>query len=150
MCVCESPRSNPKRAPPPNKISWRNAPGSPDPQPNTQNNTITTQGGDQPSALEGHPGPHSGEGRARSPVLAFFGEITYSGFLEKVWLQTQQKGKTKATKKRHRNTLAASHPERAPHGMLCSNSRYCITGKYFKKVCNAMNFYMAGEINLKL
>ena len=43
----------------------------------------------------GTPGPHSGERRAMSPVLALFGRITYSGFPEKAWPQTQQKGKTK-------------------------------------------------------
>ena len=91
------------------KGSWR------DPKPNTRNKTIATEGGDQPSALEGHPlaltRARAG-GRARSPVLALFGEITYSGFLEKAWPQTQQKGKTKTTKEKHRNTLAASRPKK--------------------------------------
>ena len=64
-------------------------PGSCDPKPNTRNKTITTQGGDQPSTLEGH-----------------------SGFLEKLWPQTQQKGQTETTREKRRNTLAASRSER--------------------------------------
>ena len=44
-------------------------------------------------------GPHSGEGRARSPVLALFGEIIYSGLLEKMWPQKEQKGKQKPQKR---------------------------------------------------
>ena len=45
--------------------------------------------------------------KARSPVLALFGEITYSGFLEeRVQPQKQsKKGKTKTTKEKHRTPL---------------------------------------------
>ena len=63
------------------------------------------------------PSPHSGEGRARSPVLALFGEITSSGCLEKcVAAKQNRRGKTKTKHKKHGNTLAASRPKRASEG----------------------------------
>ena len=46
--------------------------------------------GTNPPRSRRSPGPHSGQGRARSPV-AHFGEITYSG-LKGVWPQNKQKG----------------------------------------------------------
>ena len=97
-CARESPGSSSKRRPLRTKrLLALRAWGPCDPKPNTRNKTVTEQGGDQPSALEGLSlALTQVRGRARSPVLADFGEITFSGF-EKTRAAAKQnkKGKTK-------------------------------------------------------
>ena len=64
--------------------------------------------GTNPPRSRRSPGPHSGQGRARSPV-AHFGEITYSGLKS---VAAKQKGKKKNKAREARKTLAASRPKK--------------------------------------
>ena len=67
--------------------------------------------GTNPPRSRRSPGPHSGQGRARSPV-AHFGEIGYSGVEKRRGRNTKQNGKRKNKAREARKTLAASRPKK--------------------------------------
>ena len=111
--ACESPGSNPQRAPPTNKrllaqCTW---------VPVTQNQTQETRQehhkeGTNPPRSRRSPGPHSGQGRARLPV-AHFGEITYSGISKKCSRKTKQKRKKKTrTREAQENSCRLASQEK--------------------------------------